>query len=104
MNLIKLAMAVLLLLVVIYLTIILIKRSRSSSSNLDLEDLLLGDDDKISKAAFVMMGSFAMTTWLMIYLTLNAKMTEGYLSIYVGAWIVPTVVKMIKGPTPEVPK
>lgn len=100
MNLIKLAMAILLACVIVYIAFVLVKRSRSSNSALNLEDLLLGDDGKMSKAAAVMMGSFAMTTWLMIYLTLNNKMTEGYLSIYVGAWIVPSVVKLIKGPSP----
>lgn len=98
MNLIKLAMAILLAAAVVYIALVLMKRSRSDSSRLDLEDLLLGDDGKMSKAAAVMMGAFAMTTWLMIFLTLNNKMTEGYLAIYVGAWIAPSVARLITAP------
>lgn len=98
MNYLKLALAILLGLVILFIAISLIRRSRSAASQLNLEDLLLGDDNKISKAAAVMMGAFAMTTWLMIYLALNTKMTEGYLAIYVSAWIAPTVTKLIVSP------
>lgn len=95
MNYTKLLMAVILAAIVIWLLITLIRRDKSSSSKINLEDLLIGDDGKMSKAAAVMLGAFAMTTWLMVYLTLNAKMTEGYLAIYVGAWIAPTVTRLI---------
>lgn len=98
MNYLKLSLAVVLILVILFIAISLIRRSRSEASHLNLEDLLLGDDNKISKVASVMMGAYAMTTWLMIYLALNGKMTEGYLAIYVGAWITPTVTKLIMTP------
>lgn len=95
MNYLKLSLAALLGLVILYIAVSLVRRSRLSTSQINLEDLLLGEDGKISKVAAVMMGAYAMTTWLMIYLALNSKMTEGYLAIYVGAWIAPTVTKMI---------
>lgn len=88
-------MVIALALIISTLLITLIRRDRSAASQINLEDLLLGDDGKLSKAAAVMMGAFTMTTWLMIYLTLNGKMSEGYLSIYVAAWITPTVVRLI---------
>jgi hypothetical protein len=95
MNYTKLLMVMALILLTAGLTAALVRRDRSSSSGVNLEDLLLGDDGKLSKAAAVMMGAFAMTTWLMVYLALSGKMTEGYLAIYVGAWIAPTVTKLI---------
>ena len=95
MNQTKIFMAAILVVVVASIIFVLVKRDRSIASAINLEDLLLGDDGKLSKAAAVMMGAFAMTTWLMVYLALNAKMTEGYLAIYVGAWIAPTVTKLI---------
>lgn len=103
MNPTKIAMIVVLAVIIIAIAFMLIKRDRSVLSQLNLEDLLLGEDGKMSKAASVMMGAFAMTTWLMVYLTLNAKMTEGYLAIYVGAWIAPTVTRliMVKPPEPQ---
>jgi hypothetical protein len=72
----------------------LAKRDRSTASRLNFDDLLLGEDGRMSKAAVVMLGAFAMTTWLMIYLALTDHMSEGYLVIYVGAWITPTVAKL----------
>lgn len=70
-------------------------RHKSGCSKLCLDDLLMGEDGRMSKAAFLMMGAFAMTTWLMIYLALTGKMSEGYLTIYGGLWIGPTVVRLI---------
>lgn len=95
MNETKILMIAALILVIIAIIFVLIKRDRSTTSLINLEDLLIGDDGKLSKAAAVMMGAFAMTTWLMVYLALNSKMTEGYLAIYVGAWIAPTVTRLI---------
>ena len=94
MNSTKIFMAVALMVVIVSIITVLIRRDRSSVSAINLEDLLIGDDGKLSKAAAVMMGAFAMTTWLMVYMTLGGKMTEGYLAIYVGAWIAPTVTRL----------
>lgn len=99
----KIYMTIALLVMIGLVVLTLLHSNRSFTSKLNLEDLLLGEDGKISKAAAVMMGSFLMTTWLMIYLTLNGKMTEGYFTIYCGAWIIPTVTKLIKGPSPPEP-
>ena len=95
MNYTKTLMVAALIAVIIGVVLALVRRDRSAISAVNLEDLLLGDDGKLSKAAAVMMGAFAMTTWLMVYLALNNKMTEGYLAIYVGAWIAPTVTRLI---------
>ena len=71
------------------------KRADNVHSKVNWDDLLLGDDGRMSKAAFVMLGAFAVTTWMMVLLTVRDKMTEGYLAIYVGAWITPTVTSLI---------
>lgn len=97
MNPTKIVMIAVMVIIIAALIFSLIKRDRSISSKINLEDLLIGEDDKVSKAAAVMMGAFAMTTWLMVYLAMSGKMTEGYLAIYVGAWIAPTVTKLIVG-------
>ena len=94
---IKLLMAIVLALLVLFLTWILMRRHRCAASGLNFDDLLLGDDGKLSKAAAVMMGAFVCTTWLMVYLALVGKMTEGYLIAYLGAWVAPTVTKLITG-------
>lgn len=91
----KLIAALVLFLVVLLIGRMLHRRDMDKSSQLNLEDLLIGDDGRLSKAAAVMMGAFGLTTWLMVYLALTGKMTEGYLAIYVGAWIAPTVTRLI---------
>lgn len=99
----KLGMVVALVLIIFLIMFMLWRRDRDAHSMINLEDLLIGEDGKLSKAAAIMMGAFAFTTWMMGYLTLMGKMTEGYAAIYVGAWITPTVVKLITGPRPASP-
>ncbi|MEY4761266.1 MAG: hypothetical protein RLZZ200_1122 [Pseudomonadota bacterium] len=99
---VKESMALILAGVVLLIIATLFLRSRSAHSKLSLDDLLLGDDGRLSKAAAVMIGAFGLTTWLMVYLALQGKMTEGYLAIYVASWITPTVAVIIKRPA-EVP-
>lgn len=61
----------------------------------DLRDLIM-ENGRVSKAACVMMGAFASTTWFFIYYTLAGKMTEGYFALYGGFWITPVVARIIK--------
>ena len=72
----------------------LAKMHADESVNFDLRDLLM-ENGRVSKAACVMMGAFAVTTWQFVYYTLNGKLTEGYLGIYVAAWIAPVVARLI---------
>lgn len=90
------------------LVILIIWRSlsrlhRDCNSAFDLRDLLM-ENGRASKAAVVMMGAFAVTTWQFVYFSLNGKMTEGYAGIYVAAWIAPVVARLISrgdsGPPP----
>jgi hypothetical protein len=91
----KLGMAALLCLTILIVIWSVLRRSKLIESRIDLDDLLLGDDGKLSKAAAVLLGSFILTSWIMIYLTLTGKMTEGYFTSFSGIWIIPTVTKLI---------
>jgi hypothetical protein len=73
------------------------RRSRSNASAFRFDDLLT-EDGKTSKAACVMFGAFALSTWILIFLTINEKITEGYFGAYLAAWVGPAVAKIIKGP------
>jgi hypothetical protein len=101
MNETKILMTVALILAITAIVYALMKRDRSSTSHINLEDLLLGEDGKLSKAAAVMMGSFAFDDVADGVLSLGNKMTEGYLAIYVAAWIAPTVTRLIVGKPAE---
>lgn len=75
----------------VWVMLSLFRRSRDPKSNIHLDDLLLGDDGKISRAAVVMMGAFMLSCWMMIYLLAAGKMTEGYVGLFLGAWVAPNL-------------
>jgi uncharacterized membrane protein len=74
------------------------RRSRSNESNFHFDDLLLDENGKTSKPACVMFGSFVVTTWVIVFLAANEKLTEGYFGAYIAAWVAPVVAVIIKGP------
>lgn len=86
--------AVVALLVVFIVLRSLRKLHQDRNVDFDLRDLLM-ENGRVSKAAAVMMGSFAATTWFFIYYALNGKMTEGYFGLYIGAWIAPVVARLV---------
>jgi hypothetical protein len=67
---------------------------QNPENDFNILDLLM-ENGRVSKAAVVLMGAFALTSWLMVQLTLAGKMTEGYFGLYSAAWIAPVVVKLI---------
>lgn len=77
------------------------RRNKDKKSKINLDDLLVGDDGKASKAAFVMHGSFVLTSWVVIYQTLNKTLTDMTFGLYVASWVAPTVTKLIKGSSPN---
>ena len=62
--------------------------------DINLFDLLI-EGGRLSKIAVTFMLAFAVTTWIMVYLTLTSKMTEGYLIAYGGMWVGPLVARVI---------
>lgn len=64
----------------------------------NLMDLIM-ENGRVSKLACVFMGSFGVTSWIMVRLTLDGKMTEMLFSAYAAAWIAPIVAKLFS-PSP----
>lgn len=81
---------------------LLILRSRGVVSRIQLEDLLLGDDGRISNSKFLLLCSWVMATWLIIYLAVSGQLTEGYFGLYIGAFVAPSVAQALKS-RPEGP-
>lgn len=79
------------------------RRSRSNESKFHFDDLLLDENGRTSKPACVMFGSFVVTTWCIVYLAANDKLTEGYFGAYLTAWVAPVVAVIIKGVQQPVP-
>lgn len=85
-----------LLIILLILVHSLRARDRDQVSPIKLDDLLLGDDGKISKAAIVMLGSFALTSWVIFYLTVQGKLTDILFGAYLTAWVAPVVTRILK--------
>lgn len=59
----------------------------------DMFDLIM-ENGRVSKYAFAFMLTLGATTWIMIRLVIDGKMTEGYFGLYGALWITPLVAKM----------
>lgn len=75
--------------------ITLLHSNASHRSKIDLEDLLLGADGKISSVALAFWICCGFSNWLMVYLTMTGKMTEGYFGLYLTAWVLPLTAKQV---------
>ena len=74
----------------------LINRGRTRASRINLEDLLLGDDGRISNSKFFHLCSWIMATWLIVYLAVSGQLSEGYFVAYIGAFVAPAVAQALK--------
>lgn len=69
---------------------------RSRMTGFNAFDLVM-ENGRASKTGVICMGAFFITTWIMLHLTLNGRMTEGYLTIYGGLWVAPILARIFKG-------
>lgn len=81
--------------VVLSAAIFLFRRSKDEKSSIFLDDLLLGEDNRISKTAVAYFVSLGLTTWVIVYLTTIDKLTEGYFGLYMTGWVTPLVMKIV---------
>jgi len=99
----RIGFAIVLLLVTVFITVSLLRRSRDAKSLISLDDLLIGDDGRLSKTACVMWGSFVVTSYVVVYQTFKGTLTDMTFGAYITAWVVPAVAKIIKGGGPATP-
>lgn len=83
----------LLLLVLIVVFWSLLRLHQNNSVDFNLLDLLL-EGGRLSKISCLVMGAFALTSWMMIRITLDGKLTEGYFTGYGALWIAPLIARM----------
>jgi len=99
-------MKLMLVLIVIVFALILYRFQKDTSRpDFDLTMLVM-HNGKVDKFAFCFMASFVMMTWMIVYMVLHKTITEGYIGIYVAAWVAPLTAKIIWGkpspaPVPE---
>jgi len=71
----------------------LYRAHRDKGTTFDLLDLLV-ENGRVSKLACVFLGSFGVSSWIMIRVTLDGKMNELMFGAYAAAWIAPIIAKL----------
>lgn len=59
----------------------------------NLLDLII-ENGRVSKLACVFMGAFAVSSWVVIKVALDGKMTEGLFMAYGTVWVAPIIAKL----------
>lgn len=66
---------------------------KDSSSDFNLFDLLM-EGGRVSRIAVAFMVTLIVTSWIMLKLAIDGKMTEGYLVSYGAMWVAPIIARM----------
>lgn len=66
---------------------------KNPANTFNILDLLM-ENGRVSRLAAAFMATLLVTSWVMIKLTIDGKMTEGYLMAFGGMWIAPIISKM----------
>lgn len=67
---------------------------RDALAQFNAFDLIM-ENGRVSKIALAFMVAFGVTTWIVVYLTVRDKMTEGLFLAYGGMWVAPLVMKVV---------
>lgn len=73
---------------------------RDPAFNFSIFDLIM-ENGRVSRLACIFLASFLLVTWVMVRLTLDGKMTEGYFTSYIMTCFAGTVAKLFTGPSPK---
>ena len=68
---------------------------RNPGFEFSLFDLIM-ENERVSKRAFAFMVALCITSWIVIRLTLDGKMSDGYFIAYGGMWVAPIVAGLFK--------
>lgn len=72
------------------------RAQRDPNFRFDIFDLIM-QDGRLSKTSVAFMTTLAVTSWVLIKLTVDGKMTETLYTAYGAMWVAPLVVKILKG-------
>jgi hypothetical protein len=73
-------------------------RAQKAEYSFNALDLVM-QDGKVSRIGTSYMIVLGVTTWIMVNLTLNGRLTEAYFMAYVTAWVAPLVARVVFGQT-----
>ena len=66
---------------------------QDQDSAFNLLDLLM-ENGRLSRLAFAFLVTLCVTSWIMIRLTFDGKITEGYVGLYGAMWVAPIIAKL----------
>lgn len=89
-------MAVLLAAIVVLITWSFYRLHRDPNTDFNVLDLLM-ENGRVSKISCAFLAAFGITSWIMVKLTLDGKMTEGYLGLYGSMWVGPLIARVVFG-------
>ena len=69
------------------------KAHTNKKLSFNLFDLLM-ENERLSRLACVFMGSFGVSSWIMVRVTIDNKMTEGLFMAYGAVWVAPIIAKL----------
>ena len=75
------------------------KAHTNKKLSFNLFDLLM-ENERLSRLACVFMGSFGVSSWIMVRATVDGKMTEGLFMAYGGVWVAPIIAKLFANTQP----
>lgn len=58
---------------------------------------IIMDGGRVSRIACAFMATLLVTSWVIVRLTLEGKLTEGLFAAYIAAWVAPIVAKLFSG-------
>jgi len=87
-----------LLIVALVITWSFYRAHKNPQITFDLFDLLM-ESGRLSRIAVAFMATLVVTSWVIVRLTIEGKLTEGLFTAYVAAWVAPIVAKLFSGPS-----
>lgn len=75
------------------------RAQKDPATSFDLFDLIR-ENGRLSKIAVAFMVLLGASSWIMIRLTLDGKLSEGYFALYGTMWVGPVIAKMFSAPPP----
>lgn len=72
------------------------RATRNHAVSFNALDLIM-ENGKAERKAVAFMVVLAVSIWVLIDLEMKGKMSEGYYTIFIGAWVIPIVAKMFAG-------
>ena len=70
-----------------------VRMHRDSTTNFNVFDLVM-ERGRVSKLAVIALTAFVVYSWVIVRLTVDGRITEGYLTMYGVTWVAPIIAKL----------